>query len=137
MNLAQIALNSLGNLGKNEEVELFSSKGQVNNAGSVTTHYNTPILLKCLVQSEVEGELDHKNSKCVASYISRFYYTKTSLSSLDSARGTSGDIFRRNDGTYWLITEIIDDFSTDYELSSWQCARAVLQNKDFEILITD
>ncbi len=139
MNLAEIALNSFCIFGKNEEVELYQSAGEINHNGLITKLYYPSIKLNCHIQPESIGKLEYKEARDVSSYISRFYYScsQTALSSLDSIRGSNGDLFKCKDGTIWLLTEIIDDFSSDNDFSSWQCARGILQKKDFEIVITD
>ena len=98
-----------------EDCTLYQSLGQKNVLGVVTTVYNPPQAIKANWQPLDNQTLQHlerigdtKASEQV------FLYSNTDMpvSGVQRVPVTrTGDIIKRWDGTYWLITSVIEDWS--------------------------
>lgn len=128
LNLHALANTAIQTVNANETVTLYQSNGQKNIGGIVSQVYEAPQKVTAQVQSEGTQSLAHMDKANQADFIRRFYLmADTTLkppSALIRQLARSGDIIKRADNTYFLITSVIDDFSAQ---SNWVCVLGELQ----------
>lgn len=115
LNLHGIVRSVITAVHPDENCTLYQSAGQKNVLGVVTTVYNPPQAIKANWQPLDNQTLQHlerigdtKASEQV------FLYSNTDMpvSGVQRVPVTrTGDIIKRWDGTYWLITSVIEDWS--------------------------
>lgn len=115
LNLHGIVRSVITAVHPDEDCTLYQSLGQKNVLGVVTTVYNPPQAIKANWQPLDNQTLQHlerigdtKASEQV------FLYSNTDMpvSGVQRVPVTrTGDIIKRWDGTYWLITSVIEDWS--------------------------
>lgn len=116
MNLHKIANAAVKNVHPNEFVTLFKSLGQVNVKGIVKAKYLAPELMEAQVQEDADSGLRHTDTVSQTGHVKRFYVNKyneanrLSPMSLMRQRQRQGDIILRADGTYWLVTQVLEEF---------------------------
>lgn len=115
INLHAVVRSAITAVHPDEDCVLYQSLGQKNVMGVVTTVYAEPQDIKANWQPLDIQTLDHlermgdtKASEQV------FLYSNTTLPVSGVQRmpiSRTGDIIKRWDGTYWLITSVIEDWS--------------------------
>lgn len=116
MNLHKIANAAVKNVHPNEYVTLFKSVGQVNVKGIVKSQYLAPELMEAQVQEDADSGLRHTDTVNQTGHVKRFYVNKyndanrLSPMSLMRQKQRQGDIILRADGTYWLVTQVLEEF---------------------------
>lgn len=115
LNLHGIVRSVITAVHPDEDCTLYQSAGQKNVLGVVTTVYNPPQAIKANWQPLDNQTLQHlerigdtKASEQV------FLYSNTDMPVSGVQRvpiTRTGDIIKRWDGTYWLITSVIEDWS--------------------------
>lgn len=116
MNLHDIVRGAIPALHPDEDVLLVQSTGSENVRGVVTPQYAAPVLVGAQIQSMGSDELMAMN-EVSRTEISRkvWLYSKTPSGLLPQTivrmleRG--GDLMRRADGSWWLVTGLMEDFS--------------------------
>lgn len=115
INLHAVVRNAITAVHPDEDCTLYQSLGQKNVMGVVTTVYAEPQEIKANWQPLDSQTLEHlermgdtKASEQV------FLYSNTTLPVSGVQRmpiSRTGDIIKRWDGTYWLVTSVIEDWS--------------------------
>lgn len=115
INLHAVVRSAITAVHPDKDCTLYQSLGQKNVMGVVTTVYAEPQDIKANWQPLDSQTLDHlermgdtKASEQV------FLYSNTTLPVSGVQRmpiSRTGDIIKRWDGTYWLITSVIEDWS--------------------------
>lgn len=130
INLHRIANTIIRDVHPNEQISLYQSKGQKNEKGKITPVYSAPVEMAAQVQTESDESLRHINNVNESDIIRRFYMSTESLdrrpSGLIRTFARTGDlIYRHGEASWWLVTAIVDDFSS----VGWVCVRATQQIK--------
>ena len=109
-----------------ETVQLYFNVEQVNDWGTVTPSYQGPDPVQAQIQSESDAALFHSNNTGMnTETVKAYFYQNAPLPIFDLSRFNQhgGDMFQREDGSWWLITAIPDNFSD----VGWISTRATLQ----------
>ena len=127
VNLHGIVRGAIATLNPDEDAILYTASGQGNVAGKIEATYLPPVAVKVQIQSETDEALYHSNNAGQNDITNRFYLFSSSVEGRPAGiirpLGRSGDLFQRADGTWWLITAVVDDFSA----VGWTSVRATLQ----------
>ncbi|MDE5682493.1 MAG: hypothetical protein K2I05_09265 [Mailhella sp.] len=116
MNLHKIANAAVKTVHPNEYITLFKALGQVNELGIVKAKYLAPETLEAQVQDDADSGITHGDTVNQTGHAKRFYVNKydgkSGLEPHDLVRQKTrtGDIILRADGTYWLVTAVIEEF---------------------------
>lgn len=116
MNLHKIANAAVKTVHPNEVITLFKALGQVNEFGIVKAKYLAPEVFEAQVQDDADSGLTHSDTVNQTGHAKRFYVNKydggSGLEPHDLVRqkNRTGDIILRKDGTYWLVTAVIEEF---------------------------
>lgn len=116
MNLHKIANAAVKTVHPNEVITLFKALGQVNELGIVKAKYLAPEALEAQVQDDADSGLTHSDTVNQTGHAKRFYLNKYSENSslephdLVRQKNRTGDIILMADGTYWLVTAVIEEF---------------------------
>lgn len=129
MNLHALVRGVIPIVNPDETVLWYRNAGQTHSDyGIETPSFAAPVSVTAQVQSESDASLYYQERAGDNSIIRRFYLMASpsayaaGIVRID-ARG--GDVLRREDGSWWLVEGVIDDFSFK---SGWVCVRGVLQN---------
>lgn len=125
MNLHGIARNVIQAAHAEEPLTLYQSTGQVNEKGRLTPIYAEPLSVSGQVQTENDEKLYHAYATSQDEITRRIYlYTeKLRPAGIVRPQARGGDMIERGDGTWWLVTGVLDDFSG----AGWVCVRVTLQ----------
>lgn len=111
-----------------ESIKIYKFAGQKFYKGVYVPLYHNPVEVHSHVQAKDKGKLSHTNTLATSSYSAIFYVNIDEimeLTSLKRVKACGGDIVERRDGTFWLVTDIIDDFTASL---AWFSFLATLQN---------
>ena len=109
-----------------ETVTLYQSTGQTNVAGIVTPTYAEAISVAAQVQSANRADLEHSERVSMNRYVLRFYLfaeEATPPAGIVRPFARNGDMIKRGDGTWWLVTGEPDGFAP----VGWVCVLGTLQ----------
>lgn len=116
MNLHKIANSAIKNVHPNEIITLYRSKGQINEFGIVKPKYEAPEALEAQVQDQTDTGLILSDAISQTGHSKLFYVNKFSKGNtripfaMLRQEGRSGDIVRRADGSFWHVTQVIEEF---------------------------
>jgi hypothetical protein len=119
VNLHAIANKAISRINPNEPCLIFKAKGGTNVKGKVGSAYEPGV--SAMLQLQSEGGDEMAEDKAWSIEVSRKAWISKGLDPLSRVEATGGDIVRRADGTYWLVTALLEDFS------AWSGVRMVLQ----------
>jgi len=123
MNLHNIVRGVISSINADEPITFFINVGQENVKGKLTQVYESS---QRMAQIQAPSESDIKLYDKLADAEHRCKaYIYSPASTINRVSGSAGDMLQREDGTYWLIVGISDDFSRE----GWLCAMCVLQTK--------
>ena len=125
LNLHNIVRGAITAVHPDETVTLYQSTGQVNSYGVVTAQYAEPQTVKAQVQSANNADLELVERTSQNTVIMRFYlYASAAMppAPIDRPFARSGDMIKRADGTWWLVTASPDDFAG----VGWVCVLGTL-----------
>ena len=129
MNLHAIVRTSIPAVHPAEGVVWYRSTGQTpSDWGQVVRSYAAGVQLVAQVQSEGDAALFYSNRAGENSIIRKFYLMAdpaTPPASIVRPEARSGDFLRRNDGSWWYVDAVLEDFSAN---ASWASVRGVLQD---------
>lgn len=117
MNFHALVRGAIQIIHKDESCELIQALGQVNQKGIVKPRYNKPISIKAQIQPAgadtlKQLEMLNVNGESMEAFL---YSSKdlpvASINRVPLKRG--GDFIKRDDGTYWLITSVIEDWTEE------------------------
>lgn len=117
VNLHHVVRGLITAIHPDEVCTLYQAEGQINVKGIVKAQYNAPQEAKISIQPLDSQTLNHlerigdtKASEQVFLY-SDFALPVAGIQRLPLLR--TGDFIQRDDGTYWLITSVLEDWSWD------------------------
>lgn len=130
VNLHSVVRGAITAIHADETVHWYKFAQQVNIDGALTPQFHQPATVRAQIQSESDDALYHSNNVGENEVTRRFYLYADGLTARPAGiirpLGRAGDLLHRPaDGTWWLITATIDDFSA----SGWVCVRAAQQIK--------
>lgn len=115
LNLHGIVRSVITAVHPDEDCTLYQSAGQKNVLGVVTTVYNPPQAIKANWQpldSQTLQHLERIGDTKASEQVFLYSNTDMPVSGVQRVPITrTGDIIKRWDGTYWLITSVIEDWS--------------------------
>jgi len=128
VNLHQVVRGAIPVLHPDEDVLLIQSLGQTNVRGIVTATFADAVAVKAQIQSMGNDDLRAMNDTWRVEHQRKCYlFSETPAGIIPQTivrtleRG--GDLIRRADGSWWLITGMMEDFSA----SGWVSVRIVSQ----------
>lgn len=117
VNLHNVVRGTITTIHPDEDCTLYQANGQVNNKGVITSIYLEPQEIKANIQpfdTQALKHLERVNDTKASEQI--FVYSNLDMPVSGIQRMPilrSGDFIKRQDGTYWLITSVIEDWSWD------------------------
>lgn len=133
INLHHVVRTAITTVHPDETILWYQNKGATNIGGILKPSYAEPLSLVAQVQSESDASLMHANradmnTETVKIYL--YWDAQTNPLNLDRFTAKGGDIFKRADGTFWLVTALTDNFAD----VGWVSCRAVRQVKPPEVI---
>ena len=118
LNLHDIVRGAINIVNPDEDVWLIQNIGQTNVKGRITAAYAEPEKVRAQVQTLSGDALPVVNDTQRTERDRKFYlYAETKTGNAPSGiirpLGKSGDFIRRNDGTYWKVYNVSEDYTTD------------------------
>ena len=118
LNLHDIVRGAINIVNPDEDVWLVQNTGQTNVKGRITASYAPAQKVKAQVQTLSGDDLTVVNDTQRTERDRKFYlYAETKTGNAPSGiirpLGKSGDFMRRNDGTYWKVYNVSEDYTTD------------------------
>jgi hypothetical protein len=127
MNLHAIANKAIQIVHPNERAYWHKSLGQTNQSGLVKPTYSAGLEVELQAQSETPDELAHSQQNVGTTEISRkvwMFVTSAGMpEGINRAKCKGGDLIKRADGSWWLVTAVSEDFSQ----SGWVSLRITYQ----------
>lgn len=128
LNLHSIARSAIIALHPEESVTLYQASGQTNNQGVISPTYEPAQTVQAQIQSLSTDELANVENVAQTGQVRKAYLfgpPVTSLTPQGIVRplARSGDMIQRADGTWWLVTGMMEDFSA----SGWVCVQITQQ----------
>lgn len=117
LDLHGIARKAITSVHPDELVTLYMSDGQTNVKGEITASYRPPVQVMGQVQSLTPKDLDHSGLTGQAA-VTRYFYFYSSPAPTENPNGLyrplarTGDMIKRTDGSWWLVTTPDEDFSS-------------------------
>ena len=118
INLHDIVRGAINIVNPDEDVWLIQNISQTNVKGRITAVYAEPEKVRAQVQTLSGDDLTVMNDTERTERDRKFYlYAETKTGNAPSGIirpfGKSGDFMRRNDGTYWKVYNVSEDYITD------------------------
>ena len=118
LNLHDLVRGAINIVNPDEDVWLIQNIGQTNVKGRITASYAPAQKVKAQVQTLSGDDLTVMNDTERTERDRKFYlYAETKTGNAPSGiirpLGKSGDFMRRNDGTYWKVYNVSEDYTTD------------------------
>lgn len=127
LNLHAIVRGAITPLHPDETVILRQSTGQVNNRGKITPTYAPAQTVTAQIQTLSQNDLTQSESVSTTRVDRKAYlYAAAAVTPPNGmVRGLArtGDYIQRADGSWWLVTAMIEDFTA----SGWVCV-GITQN---------
>ena len=128
LNLHAIARTAVTALHPEETVTLYQSAGQTNVQGVLAPAYAAAQTVRAQIQSAGADTLAHQDEASRTAVARKAYLfgpPETALAPAGLVRplARGGDLFKRADGTWWLVTGIMEDFTA----SGWVCVTVTQQ----------
>ena len=117
VNLHDVVRGLITSIHPDENCILYQANGQINNRGVITAIYLEPQEIKANIQpldAQALKHLERVNDTKASEQI--FVYSNLDMPVNGIQRMPilrSGDFIKRQDGTYWLITNVLEDWSWD------------------------
>ena len=133
INLHHVVRTAITTVHPDETILWYQNKGATNIGGILKPSYAEPLSLAAQVQSESDASLMHANradmnTETIKVYL--YWDAQTNPLNLDRFTAKGGDIFKRADGTFWLVTALTDNFAD----VGWVSCRAVRQVNPPEVI---
>lgn len=128
INLHGVVFNAIGAVNPHETVEWYRAiPTTVNGFQRTAPRWRKPLNIQAQIQSESEATLFHTDNVGKSTTSRKVYlFSRAKLkiqpSALMRESGRGGDILRFPDGTWWLISAIIEQFSN----VGWCSVRATM-----------
>ena len=121
MNLHGLVRQAITALHPDEAVTLRQSIGQRNERGRVTPVYGPAQVVQAQVQSLGQNDLAQREATSNTRIDRKVYLFAPDATlppqGIVRPLGRTGDMIQRSDGTWWLVTAMIEDFTA----SGWVC----------------
>lgn len=132
INLHAIVRAPITYLHPDETVTLYQSTGQTNILGRIKPSYSEGIALQAQIQTLSADELAQREDTSKTEIHAKAYLNANEAqppAGIIRILARNGDFIRRADGTWWLITSILEEFAK----SGWESVGIVqqLQAPDF------
>ena len=128
MNLHDIVAGAIGSVNPHEQVKVYNCTGTQNVKGKVTAVYEVSTR-RAQVQAPTESDIKLVERLAEAEHKIKVWIDAPA-GTINRVTQSAGDIIERDDGTYWLVVGVSDDFSR----VGWCCCLCVLQVKEPEAL---
>ena len=133
INLHHVVRTAITTVHPDETILWYQKKGATNVGGILQPSYAEPLSLVAQVQSESDASLMHANradmnTETIKVYL--YWDAQTNPLNLDRFTAKGGDIFKRADGTFWLVTALTENFAD----VGWVSCRAVRQVNSPEVI---
>lgn len=130
INLHDIVHGAIGTLHPHEDITLYQSKGSQNNKGTIQPVFFNAGVVDAQIQSEGADTLEPMRESNATSQVRKCYlYSVTTADvvpqGLVRVDKRGGDFIQREDGSWWLVVAMLEDFSR----SGWVCVRVQQQLK--------
>lgn len=123
MNLHNVVRGVISSINADEPITFYTNVGQENVKGKITQVYEAS---QRIAQIQAPSESDIKLFDKIAEAEHRIKaYVYAPASTINRVSGSAGDMLQRQDGSFWLIVGIVDDFSKE----GWLCCMCTLQTK--------
>ena len=134
INLHHVVRTAITTVHPDETLLWYQNQGAANVGGILQPSYAEPLSLVAQVQSESDASLMHANradmnTETIKVYL--YWDAQTNPLNLDRFTAKGGDIFKRADGTFWLVTALTDNFAD----VGWVSCRAVRQVNPPEVVL--
>ena len=128
MNLHARARGAVQTLHSEETVTLYQASGQANNQGVISPTYEAAQTVQAQIQSLSTDELANVENVAQTGQVRKAYLFGPPVTSLIPQGivrplARSGDMLQCADGTWWLVTGMMEDFSA----SGWVCVQITQQ----------
>ena len=128
LNLHSIARSAIVALHPEESVTLYQASGQTNNQGVISPTYEAAQAVQAQIQSLSTDELANVENVAQTGQVRKAYLFGPPVTSLIPQGivrplARSGDMIQRADGTWWIVTGMMEDFSA----SGWVCVQITQQ----------
>ena len=112
----------IAGLHPNETVQYYRSSGQMTTRDGTKPLFDAPVSVEAQIQSLTAEDLQNdsglpKNEIGYKAYLFSATDNQGKPASLIRALARGGDVFQREDGTWWKVTALPEDFSK----SGWVC----------------
>ena len=97
-----------------EAISLVQSAGQANVNGRIIPTYSEPVAMRAQIQSMGSDELAHYEKTDSTKVYRKAWLNESAaypVAGIVRRHARNGDFIRRADGSWWLVTAVIDDFS--------------------------
>ena len=123
MNLHAIANKHVRKINPNEPCLLFKSLGQTNVKGQLFPLHAKGVEANLQIQSESADRINNFGENIDSLEPTRKAWINASpgLAPINRPKAAGGDIVQRMDGTWWLVTAMLEEFS------DWSGVRLTLQ----------
>ena len=128
LNLHSIVRGAIIALHPEEAVTLYQSSGQINTQGVISPTYEAVQTVQAQIQSLSTDELKNAEDVAQTGQVRKAYLFGPPVTTLVPQGivrplARSGDMLQRADGTWWLVTGMMEDFSA----SGWVCVQITQQ----------
>ena len=126
LNLHAIVRAPITMLHPDERVTLYHSIGQTNNLGRIKPVYAEGIQVNAQIQTLSVDELAQREDTSKTEIHAKAYMNASEVqppAGIIRIEARNGDFLQRADGTWWLITSVIEEFAK----SGWICVGLVQQ----------
>jgi hypothetical protein len=129
LNLHAVVRSLIGALHPEVAARLHRSIGRsAGTDGSLKSVYAPGVLISAQRQSAGPARLSQRDLVSETEIACKFYLSADpdpagQVAGIYRPLSRGGDMFQLADGSWWLVTELLEDFSR----SGWACVRAVLQ----------
>lgn len=128
MNLHNIVAGAIGSINPHETVKVYRSAGTQNVKGKVIAVYEVSER-RAQIQAPTESDIKLVEKLAEASHKIKVWI-ESPIGTINRVSQSVGDMIERDDGTYWLVVGVADDFSR----VGWCCCLCVLQTKAPEMI---
>jgi hypothetical protein len=125
MNLHVVANKLISRIHPNETCLLRRASGMSNDKGRMVPTFEPGVEVEAQIQSESADELAHQmeNVGSIEETRKAFLYASPAAGPVSRPLAKGGDMLRRPDGTWWLVTAMMEDFTN----AGWVLVRITLQ----------
>lgn len=128
LNLHAIVRSPITALHPDETVTWYQSVGQVNVLGRIKPAYAQGVVLQAQIQTLSPDELQQREDTSKTEIHVKAYLMAQEINppaGIIRIDARNGDFIQRADGTWWLITSVLEEFAK----SGWECVGLVQQIK--------